>query len=187
MEGYQSAENAALAVNGDAVFTGVVGYKLKNTADEQIIIDGKATRWSYVFASLSAEKEILVKVYGDGSINISELKINSTKMPDELGQFQGIHPVSDWKIDSTMAAQRALPIFKEKYGTDAIAAIYCLVNYRNRNTGNLDFYWWITLQGRPTGAAGEATTYVPPVNVYIDPMTGALLPEQIPVPGLPVQ
>jgi hypothetical protein len=188
MDGYHAAENAARAINTDLSFIGVLGYTRKTSIDQTVAVDGKATSWSYLFGSVSARKEMKVRVNGESSVaNISSYDINTTKMPDEVASFQDIHPVADWKLDSTAAAQIALPVFMEKYGPDAESAMYILLNYRNKDTGDLTFYWWVTIYGKPVASDwnGTSTFVTPSSSIFIDPITGAILPAPVSESALP--
>lgn len=132
--------------------------------------DGKAQQWDYEFFSLAAKKMYQVFVV-DGAVTLKkEYGIKSSDpnwVPDQetLELYTGLYPVSDWKIDSTAAAEKANAIFKDKYGIEPRHISYVLFNGKNIFTKKKQEMEW--------SIAYDPEHY--PCKVTIDARTGEVL------------
>ena len=181
MDGYETAEKAALAWNNDSVLAGVIGYTAKGSGEENVTIDGNCASWMYDFTSLSAASEYSIFMSGNNISKEIALPVNKTAQSDWLNYYSGRLPDSDWKVDSTQAVQIAMPYFRAKYGMNPVSAIYMLINSKLNTTDNAVIYWAIDLNppSKDLIVNGVQTSGYEPFYVYIDAETGAVIPDPI--------
>lgn len=131
LEWYPLAEQVASKWQADAVLHSVVGGNIASDGSS-LPCDGKAELWAYSFTSLSAEKKLTVHIQG-GTVSLQQeeaLKhLGVSPLPPEAkALYSNLYPSSDWKVDSTQAAQAANALFKEKYRVEPNIISYVMFN-----------------------------------------------------------
>jgi len=152
LEWYPVAAQAAQGWQADAVVSSAVGG---NTASDggTLPCDGKAELWSYSFLSVATQKTLTVYVRGGAvaSQKESDLTYMGSTPPlpaPVLEYYSGLYAASDWKVDSTDAAQATNALFKGKYNVEPGTISYVMFNskYQDavRNTTTNWMRWVIS-------------------------------------------
>lgn len=137
LEWYPIAEKEAIAWQSDAVLHSVVGGNIAMDGSS-LPCDGRAELWTYSFVSVATQKKLTVSVQA-GALS-SEAESALTRLDgqpltqEDLELYSHLCLSSDWKVDSTQAAQISNPLFKAKYNVEPR-----LISYVMFNTKYLDF------------------------------------------------
>ena len=183
MEDYPVAEKFASDWNNNTTLMGVIGDVNFNEV-KTVGVNGKANGWIYLFVSPSIEQELNV-IINNTNTSSPEIQFSCTsKISGDMGYYQGLHPISDWKVDSTQAIKTAMNGYNASYNASPSSAEYVLWNIKNESTGKNEFYWQIALTPPPSTTVTKVVngTMVGilgnPVTVYIDPTTGEEMPSK---------
>jgi len=168
LEWYPIAEKEAIAWQNDAVLHSVVGGNIAMDGSS-LPCDGRAELWTYSFVSVATQKKLTVSVQAGALSSKGERALTRVDgqplTQEDLEFYSHLYLSSDWKVDSTQAAQVSNPLFKAKYNVEPR-----LISYVMFNTKYLDF-----VNNKATNWMYWVISYDPdkyPFQVTMDARTG---------------
>lgn len=149
LEWYPIAEKEAIAWQSDAVLHSAVGGNIAMDGSS-LPCDGRAELWTYSFVSTATQKKLTVSVQAGALSSKSESALTRLDgqplTQEDLEFYSHLYSSSDWKVDSTQAAQVSNPLFKAQYNVEPRLISYVMFNTKYLDVLNnkaINWMYWV--------------------------------------------